>query len=160
MIDVDFADLVDFLGEDRHTRSILIYMENVGDPRRFMSAARASHATSRSSCSSRAGTAESARAALTHTGSMGGDDEVYGAAFREPVSCASRGRRPFHAAEVLGSRRLPSGPDVAIIANAGLGLMADRSLMGHGGRLAEALRQDDGEAQRCPASVLEPLEPR
>ena len=28
---MDFADLVDFLGEDPYTRSILIYMENVGE---------------------------------------------------------------------------------------------------------------------------------
>ena len=27
MVDVDFADLIDFLGEDEQTRSILIYME-------------------------------------------------------------------------------------------------------------------------------------
>ena len=40
MVDVDFADLVDFLGEDPHTRSILIYMETIGNARRFMSAAR------------------------------------------------------------------------------------------------------------------------
>jgi len=40
MVDVDFADLVDFLGEDHHTRSILIYMETIGNGGRFMSAAR------------------------------------------------------------------------------------------------------------------------
>ena len=49
MVDIDFADLVDFLGEDPYTRSILIYMETIGNARRFMSAARASRATSRSS---------------------------------------------------------------------------------------------------------------
>jgi acetyltransferase len=31
MLDVDFADLVDFLGEDPYTRSILIYMETIGN---------------------------------------------------------------------------------------------------------------------------------
>ena len=41
MIDIDFADLIDFLEEyDEATRSILIYMESVGNARKFMSAAR------------------------------------------------------------------------------------------------------------------------
>ena len=40
MIDVDFGDLIDFLGDDYHTRSIMVYMEGVGDARRFMTSAR------------------------------------------------------------------------------------------------------------------------
>ena len=40
-LDVDFADLLDYLATDRHTRAILLYVENVGDARKFMSAARA-----------------------------------------------------------------------------------------------------------------------
>ena len=40
MIDIDFGDLIDFLGEDSQTRSIVIYMETVGNGRKFMSAAR------------------------------------------------------------------------------------------------------------------------
>ena len=41
MIDVTFGDLIDFLGDDEDTRSILLYMERVGDAKKFMSAARA-----------------------------------------------------------------------------------------------------------------------
>ena len=37
---VDFGDLIDFLGDDKDTRSILVYMEGVGNARKFMSAAR------------------------------------------------------------------------------------------------------------------------
>ena len=40
MIDVDFGDLIDFLGNDPHTRSIMLYMENVVNAKKFMSAAR------------------------------------------------------------------------------------------------------------------------
>jgi len=40
-IDIDFADMIDFLEEyDEATKSILLYMESVGDARKFMSAAR------------------------------------------------------------------------------------------------------------------------
>ena len=111
MVDVGFADLIDFLGEDRYTRSILIYMENVGDARRFMSAARG-FARSKPIIVLKPGrTAESARAALTHTGSWTGDDEVYDAAFKRAGALrVEEVADLFHAAEVLDSRRLPSGP--------------------------------------------------
>ena len=40
MLDVDFGDLIDYLGEDPQTKSIMIYMEGVGHAKKFMSAAR------------------------------------------------------------------------------------------------------------------------
>ncbi len=139
MVDVDFADLVDFLGEDPHTRSILVYMETIGNARRFMSAAR-SFARNKPIIVLKPGRyAESARAALSHTGSMAGDDEVYEAAFRRVgVLRVHEVADLFHAAEVLDSRRLPVGPNVAIVTNAGgLGVMAADSIIEHGGRLAD-----------------------
>jgi acetyltransferase len=140
MMDVDFADFVDFLGQDRHTRAILIYMESIGgDARRFLSAAR-SFARNKPIIVLKPGRhSESARAALSHTGAMAGADEVYEAAFRRAgIVRVHEVADLFHAAEVLGSRRLPTGPDVAIIANAGgLGVMATDALMEAGGRLAK-----------------------
>ena len=40
MLDVGWGDLIDYLGDDPHTRSIVIYMESIGDARSFLSAAR------------------------------------------------------------------------------------------------------------------------
>lgn len=40
MADVSWGDLIDYLGGDPNTHSILIYMETIGDPRKFVSAAR------------------------------------------------------------------------------------------------------------------------
>ncbi|SGZ07073.1 bifunctional acetate--CoA ligase family protein/GNAT family N-acetyltransferase [Moritella viscosa] len=40
-IDVNFADLIDYLSRDRFTKSIALYVDNIIDTRRFMSAARA-----------------------------------------------------------------------------------------------------------------------
>ena len=138
MVDVDFADLIDFLGEDRHTRSILVYMETIGNARRFMSAARG-FARNKPIIVLKPGRyADSAKAALSHTGALAGDDEVYEAAFRRTgVVRVHEVADLFHAAEVLDSQRLPVGPDVAIVTNAGgLGVMATDSLIELGGRLA------------------------
>jgi acetyltransferase len=41
-LDVDFSSVLDYLGSDPTTRSILLYIESIRDARRFMSAARAS----------------------------------------------------------------------------------------------------------------------
>ncbi|EPR42150.1 CoA-binding domain protein [Desulfovibrio sp. X2] len=41
-VDVDFADVLDWLGSDQNVRSILLYVEALSGARRFMSAARAS----------------------------------------------------------------------------------------------------------------------
>ncbi len=139
MVDVDFADLVDFLGEDPHTRSILIYMETIGSARRFMSAAR-SFARNKPIIVLKPGRySTSTRAGSPHTGAMIGDDDVYEAAFkRVGVLRVREVADLFHAAEVLDSRRVPVGPGVAIVTNAaGLGAMAADSLVEHGGRLAE-----------------------
>src|SRR2546429_4065191 len=40
MLDVGWGDLIDYLGDDPRTRSVIIYMESVGNARRFLSAAR------------------------------------------------------------------------------------------------------------------------
>jgi len=138
MVDVDFADLVDFLGEDRYTRSILIYMESIKDARRFMSAAR-SFARNKPIVVLKPGRySESALAALARTGEAAGADEVYEAAFkRVGVLRVREVADLFHAAEVLDSRRLPHGPGIAIVTNAGgLGVMATDAIIEHGGRLA------------------------
>ena len=138
MVNVDFADLIDFLGEDPATRSILIYMESIGNARRFMSAAR-SFAVNKPIIVLKPGRySESAAAALSHTGSMAGGDEIYDAAFRRAgVVRVHEVAELFHAAEVLESHILPKGGDVAIVTNAGgLGVMATDALVELGGRLA------------------------
>ena len=82
MLDIDLGDVIDYLGQDRQTRSIILYIESVTEPRKFMSAARA-FARSKPIIVYKAGRfAASAKAAVSHTGAMAGEDAVYEAAFR------------------------------------------------------------------------------
>jgi acetyltransferase len=139
MIDVDFGDMIDFLGDDPATRSILIYMEGVGDARKFMSAARA-FARHKPIIILKPGRfAESARAVHSHTGAMAGDDAVYEAAFRRAgVVRVGEIAEFFDAAKVLDSRKLPAGPRLAIVTSAGgPGVMATDAIIHLGGQLAE-----------------------
>jgi acetyltransferase len=139
MIDIDFGDMIDFLGEDPATRSILIYMEGVGNARKFMSAARAFARRKPIIILKPGRFEESARAVHSHTGAMAGDDAVYEAAFRRAgVVRVGEIAELFAAAAVLDSKKLPAGPRLAIVTSAGgPGVMATDTLIHLGGQLAE-----------------------
>src|ERR1035438_6899453 len=47
MLDVGWGDLISYLGDDRRTSAILMYMESIGDARSFLSAAREAALTHR-----------------------------------------------------------------------------------------------------------------
>jgi len=80
--DVDFGDLLDHLASDARTRSILLYIESIEAPRKFMSAARAA-ARNKPVVVVKAGRAgRGAKAALSHTGALAGSDIVFDAAIR------------------------------------------------------------------------------
>src|SRR5207248_972917 len=82
MLDVGWGDLIQYLGDDPRTHSIVIYMESIGDARSFLSAAR-EVALAKPIIVLKPGRSEAAaRAASSHTGSMAGSDDVLEAAFR------------------------------------------------------------------------------
>jgi len=81
-MDVDFGDLLDHLASDARTRAILLYIESVEAPRKFMSAARAA-ARNKPVIVVKAGRAGAGvRAAASHTGALAGADIVFDAALR------------------------------------------------------------------------------
>jgi acetyltransferase len=120
MSDVGWGDLIDYLGNDPHTHSILLYMETIGDARAFLSAAR-EVALSKPILVIKPGRSEAAaKAAASHTGSLTGSDEVLDAAFRRSgVLRVNNISELFYLAEVLAKQPRPSGPRLSIVANAG-----------------------------------------
>src|SRR3989304_1458276 len=138
MIDVDFGDMIDFLGDDPDTKSIMLYMEGIGNARKFMSAARG-FARNKPIIILKPGRfTESAKAAMSHTGAMAGDDQVYDAAFKRAGVVRVREISDlFNAAEVLHSKNLPKGRGIAVITNAGgAAVIATDALIELGGRRA------------------------
>src|SRR5204863_5412066 len=81
MLDVDWGDLIYYLGDDPRTKSIVIYMESIGDARSFLSAAREVALTKPIIVIKAGRTEAAAKAAASHTGSLTGSDEVLRAAF-------------------------------------------------------------------------------
>lgn len=138
MLDVDWGDLIYYFGDDSDTRSILLYIESIQDPRSFLSAAR-EVALSKPIIVIKAGRTEAAsKAAASHTGALTGSDEVLDAAFRRcGVLRVNRISGLFHMAEALGKQPRPIGPRLTIITNAGgPGVLATDALIAAGGELA------------------------
>jgi acetyltransferase len=120
MADLDFADLIDYLGSEISARSILLYMEGMTSPRRFMSAARAVSRIKPIILSKSGRTEAGARAAASHTGALAGLDEAYNAAFRRAgIIRVDTVRQLFDCAEALGKAQRPIGGNLGIITNAG-----------------------------------------
>jgi acetyltransferase len=90
MMDVGWGDLIYYLGDDPDTKSIVVYMESVGDAGSFLSAAR-EVALTKPIIVIKAGRTEAAgKAAASHTGSLTGSDEVLDAAFQAQRRAARR----------------------------------------------------------------------
>src|SRR5689334_17280278 len=139
MLDVGWGDLIYYLGNDPRTRSIVIYMETIGDARSFLSAAR-EVALSKPIIVIKAGrTAAAAKAAASHTGSLAGSDEALDAAFRRcGVLRVDRISDLFYMAEALDKQPRPRGPRLTILTNAGgPGVLATDALLAEGGSLAD-----------------------
>ncbi len=139
MLDVGWGDLIDYLGDDPRTRSIVIYMESIGEARAFISAAR-EVALSKPIIVIKAGrSAAAAKAAASHTGSLSGSDEVLEAAFRRcGVLRVVNISDLFYMSEVLAKQPRPNGPRLTILTNAGgPGVLATDALMLLNGKLAQ-----------------------
>ena len=139
MLDVGWADLIQYLGDDPRTRSIVIYMESVGDARAFISAAR-EVALSKPIIVIKPGrTAAAAKVAASHTGALTGQDEVLDAAFRRcGVVRVNTIAELFYLSEALDKQPRPKGPHLTIVTNAGgPAVLATDALLGDGGQLGE-----------------------
>ena len=139
MLDVDWSDLIYYLGDDPHTKSIVIYMETIGNARAFLSAAREVAMTKPIIVIKPGRTEGAAKAAASHTGSLTGSDEVLEVAFRRSgVLRVNSIAELFYMAEVLGKQPRPKGPRLTILTNAGgPGVLATDALITGGGELAK-----------------------
>jgi acetyltransferase len=142
MIDIDFGDLIDYFGVDPETKSIIIYLESLGNTlenaRKFMSAVRG-FARNKPIIVIKAGKFQESRAAAkSHTGAMVGEDSYYDAVFdRAGVVRVEEIGDLFDCASILDTAVLPKGQNLAIITNAGgPAVLATDAVIGRGGKLS------------------------
>ena len=139
MLDIGWGDLIDYFGDDPRTKSIIIYMESVGDARSFLSAAREISLSKPILVIKPGRTAAAAKAAASHTGSLTGSDEVLDAAFRRSgVLRVQNISDLFYMSEVLARQPLPQGPRLCMVTNAGgPGVLATDALVTGDGQVAD-----------------------
>lgn len=121
---ITIGECLDYLAEDPHTHSILLYLEAVDDASRFLSAAR--------ECA-----LHKPIIVLKPGKGDGTKDAIYDAAFRRcGILRVNRMADLFYMAEVLERQPRPHGPNLAILTNAGgPALHAADALSQSGGRL-------------------------
>ena len=138
-LDVDFADVIDYLGTDPGTRAILLYIESVRHGRKFVSATRAASRNKPIIVIKSGRVAEGAQAAASHTGALAGRDEVYETVIRRAGMLRVRNiGELFSSVETLARAKPLDGEALAIMTNGGgIGVMAVDDLIQGGGTLAK-----------------------
>jgi acyl-CoA synthetase (NDP forming)/RimJ/RimL family protein N-acetyltransferase len=121
---VSWGQIIQRLGDDTHTRSILLYLETIGDARRYLSAARE--------------VALSKPILLLKPGRGSDEDEAVEAALRRcGVLRVERISDLYFISEILGKQPAPPGPRLAIVSTAhGPATLAADALLRWGGQLA------------------------
>ena len=120
MLDVDFGDLLNYCCGDSGCRSIVLYVENITQARKFMSAARAASRVKPIIVLKAGRSQAGAKAAFSHTGAMAGADDVYCAAFaRAGITQVDTIEELFDCTELLAKQPFPTGPRLAVITNGG-----------------------------------------
>ncbi len=137
--DVDFGDMLDYLATDVRTRAILLYVESIESPRKFMSAARAAARNKPVIVVKSGRSPQGQLAAASHTGALAGSDAVYDAAIaRAGMLRVDTLQQLFLAAEMLARFRTNHSEALTILTNGGgAGVMAADSAAFMGVRLAE-----------------------
>lgn len=147
MLDVEWGDLITYLGNDPETKSILIYMESIGNARSFISAAREVALTKPIIVIKAGRTEAAAKAAVSHTGTLTGSDDVLEAAFKRcGVLRVNEIEELFYSAQVIAKQPRPKGPRLTVVTNAGgPGVLVSDAHISNGGELAEISAQTTTE---------------
>jgi acetyltransferase len=151
MADVDVGDCLNWLAADRHTSAILMYLETIPAARKFMSAARAA-ARNKPVIVVKPGRHQaSAKAALTHTGSLAGRDDVIDAALRRAgIIRVDDLEDLFYAAEITARCKPLQQARVAIVTNGGgAGVLAVDKLLDERCSLAELSAQTTATLEKA-----------
>jgi acetate---CoA ligase (ADP-forming) len=118
--DLSMADYIEYLGDDPRTKVIVLYIEGLKDGDRFLKNARKVIRKKPIIVYKSGQTEDGARAAMSHTASIAGSDETFGAACRQAGIIRTYDvSHAFDIAEALSKQPLPKGNRVGIVAGGG-----------------------------------------
>ncbi|MEK6903212.1 MAG: CoA-binding protein [Nanoarchaeota archaeon] len=124
--DVTETDLLEYLGNDKETKVICMYVESIRDGKRFLEIAR--NVTKKKPVIILKGgmTKEGAKATMSHTASLAGSFEIYSGAFKQAgIIQAHNLEDLFNYAKIIEKSIKPKGRRVQVITNGGgFGILA------------------------------------
>ena len=132
--DISSNDILTYLKDDPNTDTILMYLENFGNPRHFTRIAREISRTKPIVVVKSGRTSLGAKAASSHTGALGGLDVGVDALFEQAgVMRVETVEELFDVAMALSSQPVPKGNRVCVVTNAGgPGILATDALINNG----------------------------
>ena len=163
--DINEVDLLHYLKDDPDTDVILMYLEDIAQGRAFLETAREitwqAHKPMLAIKSGRS--AEGARAAASHTGSLAGSDNAYDALFHQSGILRVEGvDELYNRALAFAKQPIPKGNRIAIVTNAGgPGIMATDAAIRHNLRMAtlsEETKQKLKQELPPTASIQNPVD--
>jgi acyl-CoA synthetase (NDP forming)/ribonuclease HI len=136
--DVDDAEALEYLADDEHTRVIMMYVESVKDGRRFMEAARDTTRRKPIVALKAGRTGEGATAAMSHTGSLAGNDDIVSGAFKQVgILRVDSFQQLIDHAKMLAYQPVARGNRLAIVSlSGGAAVMSTDAAIRAGFRLA------------------------
>ncbi|MBK8974717.1 MAG: acetate--CoA ligase family protein [Planctomycetes bacterium] len=161
--DVTAADLIEYWADIDSVRIVLLYVESLGDPAKFVEVARRVGRTKPILAVKSGRSAAGAAAAGSHTGSVAGADVAADTLFQQcGVLRVESFREMFALAAALLHQRLPQGPRIAVVTNAGgPGILATDALDGAGLEVPELTPRTKAALVRAlpvEASVRNPVD--
>ena len=119
-VDMDEADVLEFLSEDDETNAIFVYLESLHRPREFLKIARRTTTKKPVIMLKGGATADGAKAALSHTASLGADDRILDGALRQAgIVRIEEFTHLFIAAKAAAMMPLPAGNRVGFVSPSG-----------------------------------------
>lgn len=139
MMDVDFADLIEYFEKDDRTDCILLYIESLHEGERFLEVATRVSAKKPIIAVKAGRSLQGAIVAASHTGALAANDMIYDAAFEKAgILRVDTIAELFHVSQAFASQPFPKGENLAIVTNAGgPAVMATDMLVTNGGKLAK-----------------------
>lgn len=160
-------ELLEYLSRDPLTDVILIYLEDLANARNVINLARnitGEKEFLKPILAIKSGrTAQGAKAASSHTGSLAGSDELYTAIFAQAgILRVDSIDQLFDYAKAFGSGELPKGNRIAIVTNAGgPGIMATDACVKYGLEMTQVSEKTKSELRKvlpAAASVANPID--
>lgn len=118
--DVNIIDVLEYLGEDPHTKAVAMYIETIRDPRRFLEVAKKITPRKPVIAQYVGGSEAGGRAGLSHTGAMAGKNYLYNGLFRQAgVIRVDTVEDLYARGWALATQPLVQGNRIGIITNSG-----------------------------------------